>query len=63
MSHLVQLTPPLIEAFDRFIADTMEVHDLVYELAQRALALPDEGSGSMQSVPLPVRPKPPKRVL
>jgi DNA-binding MarR family transcriptional regulator len=33
--HLVQLTPPLIEAFDAFIADTMAGHDLVYQLAQR----------------------------
>jgi len=32
----VQLTPALVEAFDRFIADTMAGHDLVYALAQRA---------------------------
>jgi DNA-binding GntR family transcriptional regulator len=31
----VQLTPALVEAFDRFIADTMAGHDLVYKLAQR----------------------------
>jgi DNA-binding MarR family transcriptional regulator len=30
----VQLLPPLVEAFDRFIADTMAGHDLVYRLAQ-----------------------------
>ena len=31
----VQLTPALVEAFDRFVADTMAGHDLVYKLAQR----------------------------
>lgn len=36
--QVVQLTPALIEAFDRFIADTMEAHDLAYRLAQRAVA-------------------------
>lgn len=30
----VQLMPALIEAFDRFIADTMEAHDLTYRLAR-----------------------------
>jgi hypothetical protein len=34
----VRLTPAFIETFDRFIADTMEGHDLVYRLAQRAVA-------------------------
>ena len=34
--QFVRLTRPLIEAFDRFIADTMAGHDLVYRLAQRA---------------------------
>jgi hypothetical protein len=34
----VELTPALVEAFDRFIADTMEAHDLVYRQAQRAAA-------------------------
>jgi DNA-binding IscR family transcriptional regulator len=32
----VQLTPTLVEAFDRFIADTMAGHDLVYAMTQRA---------------------------
>jgi hypothetical protein len=40
---VVQLTPALVDAFDRFIADTMSGHDLVYELACRAAApVPDE---------------------
>lgn len=33
--QLVELMPALIEAFDRFIADTMEAHDLTYRLALR----------------------------
>jgi hypothetical protein len=33
--QFVQLTPKLIEAFDRYIADTMMGHDIVYELALR----------------------------
>ena len=36
--RFVQLTPALIEAFDRFIADTMVGHDLMYKLAQRGEA-------------------------
>lgn len=52
--HLVQLTPPLVEAFDRFIADTMAGHDLVYELAKRAAAPGAMLIGSMQNVPLRV---------
>lgn len=36
--HRVRLTPTFIETFDRFIADTMEGHDLMYRLAQRAVA-------------------------
>lgn len=32
----VQLAPALVEAFDRFIGDTMAGHDLVYEMARRA---------------------------
>jgi DNA-binding MarR family transcriptional regulator len=50
--HCVQLTPTLIDAFDRFIADTMAGHDLVFNVAQRAAAAPKRFSGSMQSVPL-----------
>jgi hypothetical protein len=49
--QLVQLTAPLIEAFDAFIADTMEAHDLIYNLAQRACGK-SPGSRSMQTVPL-----------
>lgn len=49
--QVVNLNPVLVEAFDRFIADTMAGHDLVYALAQR-LSI---GSRSMQSVPLPVQ--------
>jgi DNA-binding MarR family transcriptional regulator len=33
---VVQLTPALIEAVDRFLADAMAGNDLVYQLAQRA---------------------------
>jgi hypothetical protein len=36
--HRVRLTPAFIETFDRFIADTMEGHDLMYRLAQRGAA-------------------------
>jgi hypothetical protein len=36
--QVVRLTSALIDAFDRFIADTMEGHDLVYQLAIRARA-------------------------
>jgi DNA-binding MarR family transcriptional regulator len=36
--RFVQLTPALIEAFDRFIADTMVGHDLMYKLALRGEA-------------------------
>ena len=36
--RFVQLTPQLLEAFDRFIADTMVGHDLMYKLAQRGEA-------------------------
>jgi hypothetical protein len=36
--QVVQLTPKLIEAFDRYIADTMMGHDIVYELALRRAA-------------------------
>ena len=34
----VQLTPALVEVFGRFVADTMEAHDLAYQLAQRRTA-------------------------
>ncbi len=33
-----QLTPTLVDAFDRFIADTMEAHDLSYRMAQDGAA-------------------------
>jgi DNA-binding MarR family transcriptional regulator len=36
--YFVRLTPKLLEAFDRFIADTMVAHDITYNLAQRAAA-------------------------
>lgn len=35
-AQMAQLTPMLIEIFDRFIADGMSGHDLVYQLALRA---------------------------
>ncbi|MHB8885307.1 MAG: hypothetical protein ACYC5H_09500 [Methylovirgula sp.] len=37
-ARFVQLTPRLIEAFDRFVADTMVGHDLMYQLALRGEA-------------------------
>lgn len=54
-SQFVHLTPKLIEAFDRFIADTMAGHDLVYKLALRAPASRGGFSESMQNVPLLAR--------
>lgn len=54
----VQLMPALVEAFDRFIADTMAGHDLVYELAQRAAAAPAGPAQSMQNVPFLARSMP-----
>jgi DNA-binding MarR family transcriptional regulator len=56
--QFVEVTPKLIEAFDRFIADSMAGNDIVYELAQRAAASGPVGSKSMQSVPLPSRSAP-----
>jgi DNA-binding MarR family transcriptional regulator len=53
--QLVRLTPDLVEAFDRFIADTMAGHDLVYNLAQQELTSKAVGSRSMQNVSLPAR--------
>lgn len=44
---LVQITPALIETFDRFIADTMMGHDLVYALAQRALGSAAAAAGAV----------------
>jgi len=35
-AQMAQLTPALIDIFDRFIADGMSGHDLVYQLALRA---------------------------
>jgi DNA-binding MarR family transcriptional regulator len=43
-AQFVRLTTKLMNAFDRFIADTMAGHDLVYELARRT-ARPCSGHG------------------
>jgi DNA-binding MarR family transcriptional regulator len=50
--YFVQLTPKLIEAFDRFIADTMVAHDISYNLAQRAAASKARRARLMQDLPL-----------
>lgn len=48
----VQLTQSLVEAFDRFIADTMVGHDLMYALALRGEAAASAMFESAQRVPL-----------
>jgi hypothetical protein len=52
----VQLMPALVESFDRFIADTMVGHDLMYALALEGVAAASAMFESMQSVPLQDRP-------
>lgn len=47
----VQLTPALVEAFDRLIADTMVGHDLMYKLAQRGEAAANAMFESVQIAP------------
>jgi hypothetical protein len=54
--QLVQLTAPLVQAFDAFIADTMQAHDLIYNLTGRALGT-SPGSRSMQTIPLRYPPR------
>ena len=36
--HLVELRPSLLQAFDRFVADAMSGHDLLYKLARERMA-------------------------
>jgi DNA-binding MarR family transcriptional regulator len=36
--RLVELNPPLLESFDRFIADAMSGHDMIYKLTRERLA-------------------------
>ena len=48
----VELTPLLIEAFDKFIADGMAGHDLIYNLAHHAAASRAAYAGLMQKIPL-----------
>jgi DNA-binding MarR family transcriptional regulator len=50
--YFVQLMPKLMEAFDRFIADTMVAHDISYNLAQRAAASKARRARLMQDLPL-----------
>lgn len=50
--RFVELMPALIEAFDRFIADTMVGHDLMYKLALRGEAAANAMFESVQSHPL-----------
>ena len=47
----VQLTPALVQAFDRLIADTMVGHDLMYKLAQRGEAAANAMFESAQIAP------------
>ena len=47
--QFVRLTSKLVQAFDRFIADSMAGHDLVYNMARQAQA--DAPPGSMRHVP------------
>jgi hypothetical protein len=35
--RLVELNPPLLQAFDRFVADAMSGHDLLYKLARERM--------------------------
>lgn len=49
--RFVQLMPALIEAFDRFIADTMVGHDLMYKLAQRGEAAANAMFESAANIP------------
>ena len=36
--HLVELKPSILQAFDRFVADAMSGHDLLYKLARERVA-------------------------
>jgi hypothetical protein len=36
--YLVELKPSLLQAFDRFVADAMSGHDLLYKLARERMA-------------------------
>jgi hypothetical protein len=36
--RLVELQPPMLQAFDRFVADAMSGHDLLYQLARERMA-------------------------
>jgi hypothetical protein len=36
--RLVELNPPILQAFDRFVADAMSAHDLLYKLALERMA-------------------------
>jgi hypothetical protein len=36
--YLVELNPPLLQSFDRFVADAMSGHDMLYKLALDRMA-------------------------
>jgi hypothetical protein len=36
--HVVELKPSILQAFDRFVADAMSGHDLLYKLARERIA-------------------------
>jgi DNA-binding transcriptional regulator LsrR (DeoR family) len=35
---LVELNPPLLQSFDRFVAEAMSGHDMIYKLALQRMA-------------------------
>ena len=37
--QLVQLTPSVMQVFDRFIADSMSGHDLMFQIALKTMAV------------------------
>ena len=36
--QLVELNPPLLQSFDRFVADAMSGHDMIYQLTLERMA-------------------------
>jgi DNA-binding MarR family transcriptional regulator len=44
--YLVELNPPLLQAFDRFVADAMSGHDMLYKLALDRMAQDERRSNA-----------------
>jgi hypothetical protein len=42
--RLVELNPPLLQAFDRFVADAMSGHDMLYKLARERMAMEERSN-------------------